>query len=74
MFGYMTFNVKYYILSQIFYKKIGWLFGPSIMEQLKTCQKYAWKPLQQANAKKTKSVVSPALNSLLSFNEIGPET
>ena len=25
MFGYMTFNVKYYILSQIFYKKIGWL-------------------------------------------------
>ena len=21
MFGYMTFNVKYYILSQIFYKK-----------------------------------------------------
>ena len=26
MFGYVTFNVKYYILSQIFYKKIGWLF------------------------------------------------
>ena len=25
MFGYMTFNAKYYILSQIFYKKIGWL-------------------------------------------------
>ena len=23
MFGYVTFNVKYYILSQIFYKKIG---------------------------------------------------
>ena len=23
MFGYMTFNMKYYILSQIFYKKIG---------------------------------------------------
>ena len=23
MFGYLTFNVKYYILSQIFYKKIG---------------------------------------------------
>ena len=26
MFGYVTFNVKYYILSQIFYKKIGCLF------------------------------------------------
>ena len=25
MFGYMTFNVKYYIFSQIFDKKIGWL-------------------------------------------------
>ena len=25
MFGYVTFNVKYYILSQIFYKKIGWV-------------------------------------------------
>ena len=25
MFGYVTFNVKYYILSQIFYKKSGWL-------------------------------------------------
>ena len=25
MFGYMNFNVKYYILSQIFYKKIEWL-------------------------------------------------
>ena len=24
MFGYMTFNMKYYILSQIFYKKFGW--------------------------------------------------
>ena len=23
MFGYVTFNVKYYILSQIFYKKLG---------------------------------------------------
>ena len=23
MFGYMNFNVKYYILSQIFYKKNG---------------------------------------------------
>ena len=22
MFGYVTFNVKYYILSQIFYKKL----------------------------------------------------
>ena len=26
MFGYMNFNVRYYILSQIFYKRIGWLF------------------------------------------------
>ena len=26
MFGYVKFNVKYYILSQIFYKKIGWFF------------------------------------------------
>ena len=26
MLGYMIFNVKYYILSQIFYKKIGWLW------------------------------------------------
>ena len=25
MFGYVTFNVKYYILSQIFYKKFGWV-------------------------------------------------
>ena len=25
MFGYVTFNVKYHILSQIIYKKIGWL-------------------------------------------------
>ena len=25
MFGYMNFNVKYYILSQIFYKKMGLL-------------------------------------------------
>ena len=25
MFGYVTFNMKYYILSQIFCKKIGWL-------------------------------------------------
>jgi hypothetical protein len=25
MFDYVNFNVKYYILSQIFYKKIGWL-------------------------------------------------
>ena len=23
MFGYVTYNVKYYILSQIFYKKLG---------------------------------------------------
>ena len=29
MFGYVTFNVKYYILSQIFYKKIGWHFVSS---------------------------------------------
>jgi hypothetical protein len=27
MFGYVTFNVKYYILSQIFYKKIVWLWN-----------------------------------------------
>ena len=26
MFGYGTFNVKYHIWSQIFYKKIGWFF------------------------------------------------
>ena len=26
MFGYVTFNVKKYILSQIFYKKIWWFF------------------------------------------------
>ena len=26
MFGYVTFNVKYYILSQIFYKKIGCVY------------------------------------------------
>ena len=34
MFGYVTFNVKYYILSQIFYKKIGWLcvWYPSIFD------------------------------------------
>ena len=25
MFGYVTFNVKNYIFSQIFYKKIGWI-------------------------------------------------
>ena len=25
MFGYVTFNMKYYILSQIFCKKIGWV-------------------------------------------------
>ena len=24
MFGYVTFNGKYCILSQLFYKKIGW--------------------------------------------------
>ena len=29
MFGYVTFNVKYYILSQIFNKQIGfWIFMP----------------------------------------------
>ena len=26
MFGYLTFNMKYYILGQIFYEEIGWLF------------------------------------------------
>ena len=30
MFGYVTFNVKYYIMSQIFYKKIGCLYYKSI--------------------------------------------
>ena len=25
MLDYVTFDVKYYILSQIFYKKIGWM-------------------------------------------------
>ena len=29
-FGYVTFNVKYYILSQIFYNKIGCLIKMSI--------------------------------------------
>ena len=27
MFGDVNFNVKYYVLSQIFYKEIGWLHG-----------------------------------------------
>ena len=34
MFGYVTFNVKYYILSQIFYKKnrvIEWLSHPQLI-------------------------------------------
>ena len=25
MIDYVTFDMKYYILSQIFYKKIGWV-------------------------------------------------
>ena len=30
MFGYMTFNMKYYILSQIFYKK-NWVTDRNIL-------------------------------------------
>ena len=31
MFGYETFKMKYYILSQIFYKKIGCVFRTFVL-------------------------------------------
>ena len=49
MFGYMTFNVKNYILSQIFYKRNGWLSCSYQALKIGLCKKLSFGILKAAS-------------------------